>query len=628
MNNPFLLRYKIGLGISLLLLVVYFSIPLIAQKLLTNTLIDASYTQIIMSTPHWSKNGLGLNINELKASGNSLPKLQLNDFDVSMLFSKLFEGVIYLQVSVKTLHGKVAITFIRQLGQTSSEFQTNIENISIAEVIKIIPQEQIPTALAHLKLTANVSLQVSSQWDKDGALKAKYNTSLRMNDMFLESTKGMALLSMDRLNISGLVFDAYTSNLTVQTIDLENTNLAPHTRPSKSLASFKGLNIKSLSLSDFKDLTITDLSLNGANVQLLKNKKEQFQAWNQFSEAIKHKTVAKKEGETSPPFHFTLAKIHGENLEINFQDLSKTPEILIPILVKKLAVTDVSNAPKSGHAKWNANGDIFQLGTWQGSGAMNVINIDAYSNSHIVGKNINLSPFSGYTAESFGQGLKAGNLDLDLTVLIEKKELKTNGEIFARKLAFTTIENVSKIKDSFVPIDTALDVLRDGDSNIKLTIASEGSLDDPSFDVGGIWNKVLLEASKSSAMYVLGQALQPYALAFTAGKFLYDQSQKIHLEPIVFEIADANLTRAKPNADDYAKKIIALIHNKPQLVLEICPKYTNEEKLSGVQLSAKRTEVLVNYLIQHGLDASHITKCLPALNEAKKAKPILDLHLI
>jgi len=628
LGKPILLRYKIGLGFLSLLILAYFTTPYAIQSLVKYTLKESGYDNVGVQSTQWSKQGFGFTLDKLHAQGGGLPTLNFKVFDVWLVFSKLFEGNIDLQGTADTLQGKVALKFISQIGHASSAFQTKIEHISMAEVLKLIPQNQMPSALAHLKLTANVSLQVSSQWNEQGPSKAKYNTTLHMKEVSLKSSDDTTLLAMDNLNITGLLFDAYTSSLSVQSIALENTNLSPNTKTSKSLASVNGLKITNLRLSDFQDLTIDEININGADVQLFKNKQGKFEAWNQLISAIESKSAAKKKGKTSPPFHFTLHQTHSENLKINFQDLSKTPEIQIPILVKKLAVTGVSNAPKSDLAKWNADGDLFQLGTWQANGAMNTVNIDAYSNTHLLAQNINLPPFSGYTAESFGQGLKAGNINLDLSVLIENNKLKAKGEIFARKLAFTTIDNVSNIKDTLVPIDSALDVLRDGDGNIKLSLASEGSLDDPTFDVGGIWNKVLLEATQRSAIYVLGQALQPYALVFTAGKFLYDQSKKIHLNPITFKVASASLTTAKPNVDDYANKIIALIQKKPQLVLEICPKYTNEEQASGVQLSAARSDAFVNHLTQHGLKASHITKCLPTLDTDKKAKPTLDLRLI
>jgi len=481
------------------------------------------------------------------------------------------------------------------------------------------------------------------------AKKSNVKANVYVQNVVFKNAGNDPLITLGKLKMKHLMYDFPSSRASLGELSLKNIAAIQPKANKDTLASLNEVKLMHVSVNHHQQVSIDDVLLSQGSLKAVKNKDTSWNGWQTWLASFKPNQAAVKASVVAPttpkPVHQAQAvdaskkasvaaasiqvhNIHIVNVDVKYVDLSKNPEVHLPIMIQDFSMQDTNYPSSTQYAHWKAHGRLLDLGVWQADGTASLANVDAYSNTHLVLKDINLPPFSGYTMDKLGKMIQSGNMDVTLNTRIRDGELKAEGHFFARKINFKNMPGVSKPQDYLMPWDSTLDVLRDSNDNIKLNISSEGKLDDPSFRLGGIWDKILFQAAQRSALYLIGQALQPYGLLLTAGQYLYDQSKRIHLKPMIFPMSKTALATATPKIDSYAKKIVGLIHEKPTFVLEICPIYTIKEGKDGLALSKLRVQELKKYMTHLGLGASQMSSCLPSLDDKKNAEPRLDLRLI
>ena len=204
-----------------------------------------------------------------------------------------------------------------------------------------------------------------------------------------------------------------------------------------------------------------------------------------------------------------------------------------------------------------------------------------------------------------------------------------------------------------MPIETVLDLLRDGEDRIRLTVPVGGDLGDPQFDVSDAVSQAIAGALKSTALTTL-KVVFPVA-ALVSLVIDADDRARLSLQPLEFAAGEAELDaehRTRLSA------VAELMKGRPGLRLKLCgkavpadwpelslakrqeetPLLARMQRLIGVdkqlaaalppdravlaELAARRAAAAKEFLADRsGIDAGRLFECRPEVDgDGKSAR--------
>jgi hypothetical protein len=182
-----------------------------------------------------------------------------------------------------------------------------------------------------------------------------------------------------------------------------------------------------------------------------------------------------------------------------------------------------------------------------------------------------LSPYSEYL---LGYELVSGQLDHDFDIAIRDSAITASNELKLRKARVEKLDHGQPEAPLPMPLGFALDLLRDGDDNIELSVPLEGRLDDPELGMGQVISRALGKALRSGSTTFLKFALQPYGAIWAGAEMGLKAAGRIRLDPMSFPAGSAELG---PEQADYAAKLAQILTDRPQLELQICGKAGSQD---------------------------------------------------
>ncbi|MGD8614316.1 MAG: DUF748 domain-containing protein [Gammaproteobacteria bacterium] len=278
---------------------------------------------------------------------------------------------------------------------------------------------------------------------------------------------------------------------------------------------------------------------------------------------------------------------------------------------------------------------------------------------------MDLPQLSSYTRESLGVVLNSGTLDADLTMQTKTDALDGKAALELHQLKLKSVPGEDTLQSNIpMPLDTALDALRDKNNTIDLEIPVAGNINDPEFNINDAITQALAKGVKKGALGYLTLALQPYGTLITAARYAGEAATRVRLNPVGFEPGQSALDGSDR---DYLAKVAGVLKDRPKIAVKLCgvaappdrlffqqqqqkeqqrkqkaektPKapaqaqeappveaiVVDEATLSG--LAKQRAAAVKDFLIQkHGVSASRLVGCLPQLEiDDEKAEPRVDL---
>lgn len=185
----------------------------------------------------------------------------------------------------------------------------------------------------------------------------------------------------------------------------------------------------------------------------------------------------------------------------------------------------------------------------------------------------------GYLESVIHQPVKTGQLNSKINLTLNDRELKGTSKWVLNK--FYLADNKKSAKQNQessdkkdMPLDTALNLLRDDQNNIKLTLPIAGNLDNPDIDIQDAIDQAVAKAVKAGAMTYLVASLQPYGSIVLIASAIEKQASKLSLEPMYFAPGTAELT---DKTRDYANKISELLKKRPEWQVTLCGQAFKDE---------------------------------------------------
>ena len=176
---------------------------------------------------------------------------------------------------------------------------------------------------------------------------------------------------------------------------------------------------------------------------------------------------------------------------------------------------------------------------------------------------IGLPPLSPYATDSMGVMIDSGSLDVDLKLLSQNQLMNGEAVLLMHQLSVTGTDTKTGLQSKIpVPLDMALNILRDKNDTIELKIPIEGDANNPDFDVSDAITKAVAAGVSVGATSYLAYALQPYGAMIAVAKVAGEAASKIRLDPVEFEPGQAKLN---DTARDYLSKIAKVLKERKSL---------------------------------------------------------------
>jgi len=268
--------------------------------------------------------------------------------------------------------------------------------------------------------------------------------------------------------------------------------------------------------------------------------------------------------------------------------------------------------------------------------------------------NLELSTYSPYVAELAGVHLESGQLDTVLEAKAKQGALQGKIQLELDDIAFRPLskEDAERMSATVgAPLETAVNLLQDGEGRILLTLPVRGALHKPEVDISSAVNKAIGGALKK----VFPPTMVASILAGVA------KGSGPSFEPIEFAPGSVELSDA---GKGYADGIVQLLAEHPKLSLKVCGRSTAQDmehfmseaspakpsaaggkgetgqsearppqdsaqvEQALAELAVERKRAVRRYLVQEkDADAKRIPECRSTYEAADQGSPRVEISL-
>ena len=343
-------------------------------------------------------------------------------------------------------------------------------------------------------------------------------------------------------------------------------------------------------------------------------------------------TPLKDNKKTELMFSIDSLSVEGDST-LSFSDATVTPQFNIRLAPLSLSLGSIDSAHPATKTSLSLNAHINKTAETTLTGNLSPLASDlniTLNNSLI---NLELPVISPYTEQAIGYQLRRGRLSAETTLEIKGEQLQATNKLTLAKLSIKEIDPEKAqglIEQLEMPLDSALDLLRDSDDNIIFDLPINGSLNDPQFKLGGVVKLAVGKGMKIAAMKYLTSALQPIGTLLLA-KDLVGVITKPRFKPLSFAAGNADLD---PASSTYLNKIAELLISRPQLTISLCGIANQDDqralstiapqddKQNGTTIPREQLHTLAttradnarSHLIQLGISEQQLFACNPAVS--------------
>jgi hypothetical protein len=453
-------------------------------------------------------------------------------------------------------------------------------------------------------------------------------------------------LSANRLHVNG------TDRIAAETAKILQARLLEKpANPEIEEAMPYALAWDALALSDLdvdigaKRLRIGATALRGAQANLVRNQQGQFTS---FERLLADGGSSAAQSSAEPAWNYSIREMRiDSDSSLRFVDRSVVPDVDLRFSNIEAHIGRL-NSSSPDPVPIDLQSDVGDYASIQAKGTIvplaDKISMDI--NGEV--KQFSLPEVRGYARQKIGYNIKSGQLYADFHLLVERARMDSEIKLFIQKLNLSRLseQDTGPVEAQLgLPLNAALDLLRDRSGNIRLQLPVTGTLTD--LDIG--LQSVIAKALRSATFEALKTAaltyFAPLGAAYTAGKLL-GKAVALRLNPINFNAAQAQLD---PNDRRYLDQVAEKLKDRPEAQLLICGKATYEDRLALAEksthdsdsrknntapavpdgrlldLARNRAENTRDYLIQSGIGSKRLLICAPEIKASKKAQPQVEL---
>ena len=522
-----------------------------------------------------------------------------------------------------------------------------------------------------------------AQGDPDPSVRVSSNLGLQGLRMEAEERK-FKLADVKDLRVSGLQVEALDA-LAIDAIEADELYLAQSTDPDANGGQEAGafLHIARTRIDKpayaGRLLSIDSIEYDGWHGQAHRNKEGQW-AIVRFIDVIKRiaqgpepaaEDEAQAGGEAEPdgaddatagqPVQFAIQRIEvAGGSTLKFVDESVKPVFKTTLDFEQLKLEHIDSRQPEQPTSLVLNGKIGKHTRLDLQGELRPFRQPPGLNLKGSIDAMDLPQLSSYTRGGLGLLLNSGTLDAKLNMQTKAEQLDGKAKLELHQLQLKSVPGENTLQSKIpVPLDTALDTLRDKNNTIKLEIPVAGNVNDPKFSVNDAVSQALAKGVQKGALSYLTLALQPYGTLITAAKYAGEAATRVQLNPVEFEPGQSVLDDSDR---EYLGKVAKVLKDRPKIAIKLCGVAASQDQLFFQQqqqkqqqqqaaktptqvqsaspleapvvdettlseIAEQRAAAVKDFLIEkHRVAASRLVGCLPQLEiDDAKAKPRTDL---
>jgi hypothetical protein len=184
-----------------------------------------------------------------------------------------------------------------------------------------------------------------------------------------------------------------------------------------------------------------------------------------------------------------------------------------------------------------------------------------------------MPPLSPYAVKMLGYNLISGQMDadFDLKIIMGKMAGQADLKFYNPVIEAVDPEKFKNEAGNAIPLQSALEVLRDKNDDVHLEIPISGDVTDPHFSFADAINQALIKGLSMATLSYLKYMLGPYGMAIGIIELGLKVGAKalpgIRLEPVEFQPGASDLN---PATMEYLDKVASILKEKKDLRLKLC----------------------------------------------------------
>ncbi|MBF0455048.1 MAG: DUF748 domain-containing protein [Magnetococcales bacterium] len=341
------------------------------------------------------------------------------------------------------------------------------------------------------------------------------------------------------------------ADLYIQTVGKKNTLLV-----------VEGVDLKQAQYDPSGRVTLDSVAVTGSSLFLHRNSVNKW-PWSDLTPADSASDAEKKpevagqdsdeqqgDGAEKPALSYRLGSLSfPKGVVISLLDEGVSPVVRVGGQIDRLEVAAIDSLTPDKATSFNIAGRVGEYGKFQfsGEGKPLLSSPDVIVKGFI--KAISLPPFSPYVVPELGYNFGSGSLDVDTDLTVAQSGIQAKNGIKLKMFKLVSAKNKksAEIAEKLpIPINSALDFLRDGDGDISMSIPVAGTVENPDVKLDDIISKVMGKVTVKAAKTTAFAALGPIGLALSAvemiGTAAVEAERQSNLEPIFFAPGSSQLS--------------------------------------------------------------------------------------
>lgn len=538
---------------------------------------------------------------------------------------KYEDEVTTLTASTKRLDLDRVSLPLEQFSLESERTQAGIDTLQVVLVPDQAPQVLFEGKLDSVKtrITTDQDRQTIAAWD-----------NLTVTPILLRMADNVPDLTIDKVEIANLLASQNSGE----------------DKAFPALTAVNGINIEDIKVTD-KMAKVDSVAISDLNLQVLLDKERNLKTLITFPTAEKE---SETEAEAEPasdakPFDVIVNRISvdGKSL-LEFSDEGVSPAFNRKVNINSLKVEGLhtGNPEQAMHIVFDGKTDKYsaiktdtRLWPFQEE-----LSVDTRTDL----QEISLHPLSPYLADALGYDIETGQLDMALTMNIDKGIMDGQTQLNIRKLhvgdtepqkkADGTEQSGGKGLSGAIPLSAAVKMLQDNNDNIELDIPISGDTNSPDFGwgsfVGLLFNNALFDATAG----IVAQSFIPYAGVLTIAKIAGDQLIQVNVEPLLYppKVTDPQEANA-----EFINEFKKLLTDKEDTQVKACPiasrqdiessataELSEQQRAELEQLAVARGEAFKDTMIADGtIKSARILLCKPKVDLEDGAQGRMEFEL-
>jgi hypothetical protein len=202
-------------------------------------------------------------------------------------------------------------------------------------------------------------------------------------------------------------------------------------------------------------------------------------------------------GEAGKGMELQVDRVEFKDGNFTFIDRSVEPAFRATVSGLSGEIENLGNAPDS-ETRFSARGSLNEMADWDLTGKGNLLAFEEALEFDFELAPFSLTQFNPYSSKYLGRKIDKGKLGLSLDYSVESSLLEGSNQVRVNKMVLgETVPSEDKLVH--FPLGLAVAALEDRNGLMDLKVDVSGRLDDPSFSVGGIVMKAILNILSKAA---------------------------------------------------------------------------------------------------------------------------------